>query len=139
MNNNINKNQENILDNNKIMNKSEKIQNKKNRKIIIYNNKENQINLKKENNKKNNNVKNKKIHKGYTEYLDLNFFARICTGKYSIKRKIAQLFRLSSLFYKKRMDIVTCFSRSLILEKMNLNDNNSYTLCKEMELIYPNQ
>ena len=52
----INKNQENILDNNKIMNKCEKSKNKKNSKIIIYNNKENQINIKNENNKKNNKV-----------------------------------------------------------------------------------
>ena len=86
--------------------------------------------------KKNDNNNKNKIPKGYIDHLNLNCFNRLCEGKFSRKRKTVQLFNLSSIFYRKRMDIVTCFSRSFLIEKLLLKDNlnTSYGLCKEIEL-----
>ena len=122
--NNNNKNQENHLNINKDVKILEESKNKENSYKNTYNIKKN------DNNNKN------KIPKGYIDHLNLNCFNRLCEGKFSRKRKTVQLFNLSSIFYRKRMDIVTCFSRSFLIEKLLLKDNlnTSYGLCKEIEL-----
>ena len=53
---------------------------------------------------------------------------------------MVHLFRLGSLFYRKRMDIVMAFSRSLLIENIlsKGNFNRSYDLCKEIEILYTN-
>ena len=139
--NNNNKNQENHLNINKNVKILEESKNKENSYKNNYKNEENVVhnqkdNIKKINIKKNDNNNKNKIPKGYIDHLNLNCFNRLCEGKFSRKIKTVQLFNLSSIFYRKRMDIVTCFSRSFLIEKLLLKDNlnTSYGLCKEIEL-----
>ena len=138
LNNKNNKNKESILSNSKNINVLEERKNNKNPKMIIYKNDESIIQYQKDNHKRNNSENNiNKIPKGYIDHLDLNFLDRFCTRKYSSKRKMVHLFRLSRLYYRKRMDIVMSFSRSLLMEKILLKDK-SLTLCKEIQLLYSN-
>ena len=83
-------------------------------------------------------LSNTKIPKGYIDHLNLNFFDRFFTRKFSNKRKMVHLFGLASIFYRKRMDIVISFSRSLLIEKILLKSgpNKSYSLCNETQLLY---
>jgi hypothetical protein len=138
--NNINKNPENLLNNSKNSNIFEESKNKENSKINIYKKEENILQIKKNNFKKMNTEKinNSTIPKGYIDRLNLNFLDRFFTGQYSNKRKMVHLFRLTSMFYRKRMDIVISFSRSLLMEKILLkgNLNKSYSLCNETQLLY---
>ena len=80
-------------------------------------------------------MNNNKIPKGYIDHLNLNCFDRLLKGKFFNKRKNVQLFNLSRIFYRKRMDIVISFSRSFLFEKLLLKDdlNKSYSI-KEIEL-----
>ena len=139
LNNNINKKQEILSNNNKNLNILEDSKYKTNSNIIIYKNEENILQLPKDNLKIINTETNK-IPKGYINHLNLNFIDRFCTGKYTDKRKMVHLFRLGSLFYRKRMDIVMAFSRSLLIENIlsKGNFNRTYDLCKEMEILYTN-
>jgi len=142
--NNNNKNQENHLNINKNVKILEESKNKensyknnyKNEENVVHNQKDNIKKINTYNIKKNDNNNKNKIPKGYIDHLNLNCFNRLCEGKFSRKRKTVQLFNLSSIFYRKRMDIVTCFSRSFLIEKLLLKDNlnTSYGLCKEIEL-----
>jgi len=142
--NNNNKNQENHLNINKNVKILEESKNKensyknnyKNEENVVHNQKDNIKKINTYNIKKNDNNNKNKIPKGYIDHLNLNCFNRLCEGKFSRKRKTVQLFNLSSIFYRKRMDIVTCFSRSFLIEKLLLKDNlnKSYGLCKEIEL-----
>ena len=138
--NNNNKNQENHLNINKNVKILEESKNKENSNIIKYKNLENVMQYQKDNGKKiiikKNGNNNNKNSKGYTDQLYLNYFDRFCIRKDPRKRKTVQLFNLSSIFYRKRMDIVTCFSRSFLIEKLLLKDNinKSYSFCNEIEL-----
>ena len=144
--NNNNKNQENLLNINKNLKILEESKNKENSNINKYKKEENVVQNQKENFKKTNTKKNEcnninnKIPKGYIGHLNLNFFDRFCAGKFSNKRKTVLLFNLSSIFYRKRMDIVISFSRSFLIEKLLLKDNlnQSYSFCKEIELLNSN-
>ena len=139
--NNNNKNQENHLNKNKNMKILEESKNKENSNINKNKNEENEVQYQKDNIKKINNIKkndnnNNKIPKGYIDHLNLNCFNRFYFRKDAKKRKIVQLFNLSSIFYRKRMDIVISFSRSFLIEKLLLKDNinKSYSFCNEIEL-----
>ena len=140
LNNNNNKNKENHLNKSKNLKTLEESKNKENSNIIKYKNQENVIQYQKDNGKKiiikKNGNNNNKISKGYTDQLYLNCFDRFCIGKDPRKRKTIQLFNLSSIFYRKRMDIVISFSRSFLIEKLLLKDNinKSYSFCNEIEL-----
>ena len=139
-NNNNNKNKENHLNKSKNLKTLEESKNKENSNIIKYKNQENVIQYQKDNGKKiiikKNGNNNNKISKGYTDQLYLNCFDRFCIRKDPRKRKTIQLFNLSSIFYRKRMDIVLSFSRSFLIEKLLLKDNinKSYSFCNEIEL-----
>ena len=139
-NNNNNKNQENPLNNSKNSNIFEESKNKEYSKVNIYKREENIFQIKKNIFKKVNTEKlsNTKIPKGYIDHLNLNFFDRFFTRKFSNKRKMVHLFGLASIFYRKRMDIVISFSRSLLIEKILLKSgpNKSYSLCNETQLLY---
>ena len=140
LNNNNNKNKENHLNKSKNLKTFEESKNKENSNIIKYKNQENVIQYQKDNGKKiiikKNGNNNNKISKGYTDQLYLNCFDRFCIRKDPRKRKTIQLFNLSSIFYRKRMDIVISFSRSFLIEKLLLKDNinKSYSFCNEIEL-----
>jgi len=140
LNNNNNKNKENHLNKSKNLKAFEESKNKENSNIIKYKNQENVIQYQKDNGKKiiikKNGNNNNKISKGYTDQLYLNCFDRFCIRKDPRKRKTIQLFNLSSIFYRKRMDIVISFSRSFLIEKLLLKDNinKSYSFCNEIEL-----
>ena len=118
----------------------EESKNKENSNIIKYKNQENVMQYQKDNGKKiiikKNGNNNNKNSKGYTDQLYLNCFDRFCIRKDPRKRKTIQLFNLSSIFYRKRMDIVISFSRSFLIEKLLLKDNinKSYSFCNEIEL-----
>ena len=139
LNNNNNKDKENHLNKSKNLKAFEESKNKENSNIIKYKNQENVIQYQKDNGKKiiikKNGNNNNKISKGYTDQLYLNCFDRFCIRKDPRKRKTIQLFNLSSIFYRKRMDIVISFSRSFLIEKLLLKDdlNKSYSI-KEIEL-----
>ena len=130
------------MNKNKNMKILEESKNKENSNINKNKNEENEVQYQKDNIKKINNIKkndnnNNKIPKGYIDHLNLNCFNRFYFRKDAEKRKTVQLFNLSSIFYRKRMDIVISFSRSFLIEKLLLKDNlnKSYSFCNEIELI----
>ena len=135
---NNNKNQENQINKNKNLKTFEESKNIENSNIIKYKKEENVVSYQKDNLKKTNTKKEvniNKIPKGYINHLNLNCFDRLLKGKFFNKRKNVQLFNLSRVFYRKRMDIVISFSRSFLIEKLLLKDdlNKSYSI-KEIEL-----
>ena len=135
---NNNKNQENQINKNKNLKTFEESKNIENSNIIKYKKEENVVSYQKDNLKKTNTkeeVNINKIPKGYINHLNLNCFDRLLKGKFFNKRKNVQLFNLSRVFYRKRMDIVISFSRSFLFEKLLLKDdfNKSYSI-KEIEL-----
>ncbi len=135
---NNNKNQENQINKNKNLKTFEESKNIENSNIIKYKKEENVVSYQKDNLKKTNTkeeVNINKIPKGYIYHLNLNCFDRLLKGKFFNKRKNVQLFNLSRVFYRKRMDIVISFSRSFLFEKLLLKDdfNKSYSI-KEIEL-----
>ena len=135
---NNNKNQENQINKNKNLKTFEESKNIENSNIIKYKKEENVVSYQKDNLKKTNTkeeVNINKIPKGYINHLNLNSFDRLLKGKFFNKRRNVQLFNLSRVFYRKRMDIVISVSRSFLFEKLLLKDdfNKSYSI-KEIEL-----